>query len=172
MLSPTALGWTFVGAQAVLLGALVLLPGADDWTNASVIANGARGVEFGGLILVVAAALGLGSALTPTPMPKVNAGLRTSGLYRFVRHPILGRAAFRRRRGRRVRQHRQDRAWHGDDRVLQRESSLGRASAQLRLPRLQRLRRPHPTLRPPSAVPPSVTAIAAESAFRPRQRTW
>ena len=41
-----------------------------------------------GLGLIATSALGLGSALTPTPIPTRRGHLRTSGLYRLVRHPI------------------------------------------------------------------------------------
>jgi protein-S-isoprenylcysteine O-methyltransferase Ste14 len=82
------LGWTFVGLQVVLLGGLVLLPGSDDWTNPSPAKTAARIVSLAGLMLAAAAALRLGSALTATPVPKSHAMLRTSGLYRFARHPI------------------------------------------------------------------------------------
>jgi protein-S-isoprenylcysteine O-methyltransferase Ste14 len=43
---------------------------------------------IGGIVLALAAARGLGSALTATPVPISGAGLRTSGAYGFVRHPI------------------------------------------------------------------------------------
>jgi protein-S-isoprenylcysteine O-methyltransferase Ste14 len=36
----------------------------------------------------VVAALGLGSALTPTPVPRSSGQLATHGLYRYCRHPI------------------------------------------------------------------------------------
>ena len=41
-----------------------------------------------GLGFVAAASLILGRALTPTPVPKHHAGLRTNVLYRITRHPI------------------------------------------------------------------------------------
>jgi protein-S-isoprenylcysteine O-methyltransferase Ste14 len=41
-----------------------------------------------GFALLILAALGLGSSLTATPVPKKSGQLKTDGLYRFVRHPI------------------------------------------------------------------------------------
>lgn len=41
-----------------------------------------------GVGLIGLAATGLGSALTPTPLPKPHAQLATQGLYAYVRHPI------------------------------------------------------------------------------------
>lgn len=87
-LSARAVGRLFVSAQIILLGALVLLPGARHWVEPTAVVNGAHAAALAGLAIVAAAALGLGSALTATPVPKAHAGLRTGGLYRFTRHPI------------------------------------------------------------------------------------
>jgi len=42
----------------------------------------------GGLILVALAGFGLGRSLTALPIPKNDGQLVTTGLYRWVRHPI------------------------------------------------------------------------------------
>ncbi len=81
----TWIGWGLVGVQVVLFVGLLLLP----WR-----APGLIGLTVGAVLVVAGAALamtafrGLGRALTPTPVPIRGAGLRTSGAYRFVRHPI------------------------------------------------------------------------------------
>jgi protein-S-isoprenylcysteine O-methyltransferase Ste14 len=84
----TTIGWLFVAIQALLLAVLVLLPGGGAWPTPA-------GVEAVGLLLVVAgvvwmliAALRLGPALTPTPIPSERGSLTTTGLYDRVRHPI------------------------------------------------------------------------------------
>ena len=82
------LGWLWVGGQAVLLGALILLPGGDDWAIPTWVTVLLSMLFIGGLALICVSALGLGSALTPTPVPTRSGTLTTSGLYRFVRHPI------------------------------------------------------------------------------------
>lgn len=79
------LGWVLVGAQAVLLVALVLVPRED--TNIARIALGALLMATGAVIGGVAG-VRLGSALTPTPVPLAGSTLRTEGPYRTVRHPI------------------------------------------------------------------------------------
>ena len=81
----TATGWLLVGAQVILFVVLLLLP----WRSPSVVslASGAL-IVVGGVVLAVASMRTLGKALTPTPVPIEGAGLRTSGPYRFVRHPI------------------------------------------------------------------------------------
>jgi len=81
-------GWIWVAGQAALLGALVLLPGGDDWATPDLVDIAANVLFYGGVILAVVAGLGLGTALTPTPVPTQRGSLNTSGLYRFVRHPI------------------------------------------------------------------------------------
>lgn len=82
------IGWAFVGVQAVLLAALIVLPTGNRWpTPAALIVFG--GVLIGlGLVAVAIAGLRLGPSLTPTPVPTAGGALVTSGLYQFVRHPI------------------------------------------------------------------------------------
>ena len=87
-MSRTTVGWLWVAGQAVLLGALVLVPGGDAWSKPTWLTALAGVLFFGGLALVAVAALGLGAALTPTPVPTRAGELQTTGLYRFVRHPI------------------------------------------------------------------------------------
>ncbi len=82
------IGWAFVAAQAILLILLVLLPGKDHWPSPLLIDLLGLLLFYGGLLLVVVASLGLGSSLTPTPVPTSGGRLRTSGLYSLVRHPI------------------------------------------------------------------------------------
>ena len=83
------LGWALVVVQFVLLIALVLLPkrrGLDlppDFLDMLGIL-----LMIAGLTLVLIAFLGLGSALTATPVPLKSAALRTGGIYSVVRHPI------------------------------------------------------------------------------------
>lgn len=84
----SVVGWLWVAAQAVLLLAIVALPGRSDWPTPAAVELVAQILFFGGLVLVIVAALGLGRALTPTPVPVSYGSLTTGGLYRFVRHPI------------------------------------------------------------------------------------
>ncbi len=80
-------GWAFVAMQVVLLVALVLVPSGTAWPMPGWLAVVRLVLVVAGLLVVVAAALNLGRSLTPTPVPN-DGGLRTDGLYRFVRHPI------------------------------------------------------------------------------------
>ncbi|MBI1349845.1 MAG: isoprenylcysteine carboxylmethyltransferase family protein [Actinomycetales bacterium] len=79
------IGWLLVAAQFVLLIALVLLP-----REVPTLARLAVGVPLAaaGIVLGLVSFRHLGNALTPTPVPIEGAGLRTSGAYRYVRHPI------------------------------------------------------------------------------------
>ncbi len=81
-------GWLFVAAQAVLLVTLVALPGNDAWPTPTWLRLLGMTAVVGGVALVAVAALRLGPALTPTPVPTEAGSLTTEGLYRFVRHPI------------------------------------------------------------------------------------
>ncbi len=78
-------GWLVVGAQVALFVVLALLP----WRTPSIasITLAIPFVVLGGW-LGVAAFHALGGALTPTPVPIHGAGLRTSGPYSRIRHPI------------------------------------------------------------------------------------
>ncbi len=82
------IGWTFVAVQAVLLVILVLLPDADHWPTTGAVGLASVFLVGAGLTVMVVAALGLGSALTPTPVPRSSGQLATRGLYRYCRHPI------------------------------------------------------------------------------------
>lgn len=84
----TRTGWLFVAAQAVLLITLVALPADDAWSTPGWLQAIGLVAVVGGVALVAIAALRLGPALTPTPVPTEAGALTTDGLYRFVRHPI------------------------------------------------------------------------------------
>ena len=81
-------GWLFVGAQVVLLVALVLIPTGSAWPMPPWLRAVSLALTAAGLVGIGAASLNLGRALTPTPVPNGRGVLRTGGLYRYVRHPI------------------------------------------------------------------------------------
>jgi len=77
-----------VVAQFVLLAVLVFLPRGQLWpVNAGAI-TAAIVLGLLGAALAVLGVLGLGSALTASPIPRENAPLVTSGVYGLVRSPI------------------------------------------------------------------------------------
>lgn len=81
-------GWLFVAVQALLLAALVLLPGGTDWPTPTAVEVAGLVLVLAGVVWMVVAARRLGPALTPTPVPSEQGVLTTSGLYGLVRHPI------------------------------------------------------------------------------------
>lgn len=87
-MSRATIGWAWVGAQAVLLLALVFIPTSDDWPTPAWVNVVGGTLFFGGLVFMGIAALRLGSSLTPTPVPTSGGSLKTGGLYALVRHPI------------------------------------------------------------------------------------
>ena len=87
-MSDRSIGWAFVVVQVVLLGALIFLPDSDDWPTPQWLHTTGTIVNILGLALLIVGGLGLGSSLTPTPVPRKAGQLTTRGLYRFVRHPI------------------------------------------------------------------------------------
>ncbi len=83
--------WGLVATQVVLLVAVVLVPEGDHWATPRWLLTLAAWCTLGGFVLVVVASVRLGRALTASPAPRsdlVGAGLRTTGLYGLVRHPI------------------------------------------------------------------------------------
>ena len=87
-LDTTRVGWILVGVQAALLVALVFLPRRSSLTwPLDLLEILGIVLMIGGLALLLIALLTLGRALTPTPVPVLGAGLRTSGIYGVVRHP-------------------------------------------------------------------------------------
>jgi protein-S-isoprenylcysteine O-methyltransferase Ste14 len=81
-------GWVLVGAQGVLLAFLVLVPSKRAWVVPTPLHVLGECLLWGGLAGVVLGALGLGLAASVHPEPTTRAVLRTTGPYRFVRHPI------------------------------------------------------------------------------------
>ena len=78
-------GWLLVGVQVLVYVVLALLP----WRTPSALSTvAAVPLVVAGGWLGLAAFGALGSALTPTPVPVVGAGLRTHGPYSRIRHPM------------------------------------------------------------------------------------
>jgi protein-S-isoprenylcysteine O-methyltransferase Ste14 len=84
----TAIAWTFVGVQLVLIVGIVVLPAGDGWRLSPTIDLLARLLEIAGLVMLVIGLVNLGRSLTPLPTPVPDGRLRSGGLYRWVRHPI------------------------------------------------------------------------------------
>ena len=87
-MSERSKGWAFVAGQTILLVALIAVPRADHWSTPAWVGIAGMVMVVIGLGIIAIAALRLGPALTPTPVPTTDARLRTDGLYRWVRHPI------------------------------------------------------------------------------------
>ena len=81
-------GWLFVAVQAALLGGLIVMPSADHVPTPGWLRTSMTILFWGGVAVAVVAGVLLGRFLTATPVPTAGAELRTSGPYRFVRHPI------------------------------------------------------------------------------------
>ena len=83
-----ALAFGLVFVQLVLLVALIFVPHASLWpVNAGVLAV-AIALGLVGAAVAVLGVVGLGPALTASPIPREHAPLVTSGVYGLVRSPI------------------------------------------------------------------------------------
>jgi len=80
--------WTLVAIQFVLITALIVLPRGELWPLHWPQWVVAGGLLLFGLVLGAASGRALGQSLTPSPIPLSGGELVTSGIYRFVRHPI------------------------------------------------------------------------------------
>ena len=74
--------------QLLLIAALVLIPHGELWPLSPAVLT--LGILLGitGLVIAILGVLGLGPALTASPIPRDRAPLVTGGLYGWVRHPI------------------------------------------------------------------------------------
>jgi protein-S-isoprenylcysteine O-methyltransferase Ste14 len=77
-----------VAAQLLLLAALVLIPRGSLWPVGAVVLVLVIVLVLVGAALAVLGAVGLGSALTASPIPRQDAGLVTTGIYGVIRNPI------------------------------------------------------------------------------------
>jgi protein-S-isoprenylcysteine O-methyltransferase Ste14 len=84
----TAMAWLFVAVQAALLVAVIVLPPGDTWPVPGWLALAGRALQLVGLVVLALALVNLGTSLTALPTPTPHSTLKTTGLYRFVRHPI------------------------------------------------------------------------------------
>ncbi len=80
--------WSLVLLQFVLIGLVVLLPAGQSWSLPPALRRGLDALVLAGIVVMAVAATALGRGLTAAPLPNQHARLRTSGAYRFVRHPI------------------------------------------------------------------------------------
>lgn len=79
--------WSYVFVQAVLLALLVFLDqNIGPQVHRFVILG--RAFELLGIVGVLVCAASLRRSLTVVPIPKEAGRLSTSGLYRYVRHPM------------------------------------------------------------------------------------
>lgn len=83
-----SVGWALVGAQFGLIAGLIFIPPGELWSRGAVAIAISVGLIGGGVVVAGLAGLRLGPALTPSPIPNEGADLVTTGIYRFVRHPI------------------------------------------------------------------------------------
>jgi protein-S-isoprenylcysteine O-methyltransferase Ste14 len=87
-LSDKTKGNLMVVLQFVFLALIVFLPNGTDWpTPLWLVAVSAVALYLGWLVLLISA-VNLGKSLTAHPVPLERATLKTSGLYKIVRHPI------------------------------------------------------------------------------------
>ncbi len=91
-LGPRGEGWVFIQGVLLVLVATAGWALGSDWAGPARFVGIVVGILLiaGGALLVVRALADLGTAVTPLPMPRDDAGLIETGAYRLVRHPIYG----------------------------------------------------------------------------------
>ena len=84
-MSTRTAGWLWVAGQFTALGVLLFLPWRTP--NPLLLSIGAV-VALGGGFLGLATSRALGDAFTLSPVPIAGSGLRTTGVYSVIRHPM------------------------------------------------------------------------------------
>jgi len=86
--SPNLLhAWSYVFVQAVIL-ALIIFLGQSVGPRTHHFATMGWICEWLGVVGILISAASLRKSLTAVPIPKVEGTLSTTGLYRYVRHPM------------------------------------------------------------------------------------
>lgn len=80
--------WLLVAAQVLLLTLLAVLPRRAHWPVPALLRRAGNLAAALGLGFAALSAGSLGRGLTPMPVPTEHTELRTTGPYRYVRHPI------------------------------------------------------------------------------------
>lgn len=83
-----ALALSLVTGQFLLLAALIFLPRGTLWSTGVGVIVAAVALGMVGAVLAVLGVIGLGPALTASPIPREHAPLVTTGVYGLVRSPI------------------------------------------------------------------------------------
>lgn len=78
----------FVIAQFGLLGILVLLPTDDEVTAPAWFRPVSIALMISAFSILLLAAIALRSALTASPIPRAEAQLVQTGIYKYIRHPM------------------------------------------------------------------------------------
>ena len=81
-------GWMLLLVQLGLLAAIFVLPTGHAWATPRWLRIGTRVLQIAGLVVLGIGLMNLGRSATPLPTPVKGGELRSSGLYRYVRHPI------------------------------------------------------------------------------------
>lgn len=79
--------WSYVLIQAILLGLLIFLS-SDFGLQVKQFTLIGKLLELLGAVGIVLSAITIRTSLTAVPLPKKNARLGTSGLYKYMRHPM------------------------------------------------------------------------------------
>ena len=87
-LPPQSVEWALIGCQAGSVTALLVLPARQGW-NYSFITLGMGAIALiVGAILIFRSLRALRTNFAVSPQPKASSRLITSGIFRFVRHPM------------------------------------------------------------------------------------
>jgi protein-S-isoprenylcysteine O-methyltransferase Ste14 len=81
-------GWVLVALQFLLLAFIVVSPAGGVWVVAGPLRTAGTVMRVVGAAAIAAGGVWLGRGISVHPSPTRAAVLRTSGPYRFVRHPI------------------------------------------------------------------------------------
>jgi protein-S-isoprenylcysteine O-methyltransferase Ste14 len=97
MLNKKQRGWIFVSVQFLLI-ALTIIISARDSQSIIVFENTGNiigiSIILSGFILMILVLLNFKQIMTPNPVPMHNYVLKTTGFYKYIRHPMYSAALF------------------------------------------------------------------------------
>jgi protein-S-isoprenylcysteine O-methyltransferase Ste14 len=84
------IGWVYVLVQFIIIGAILFFSNRDRIISVPGRISTITGlaVILTGLILAIFSFINFGQIVTPNPVPMDNYSLKTTGMYKYIRHPI------------------------------------------------------------------------------------
>jgi len=83
-------GWLYVIAQVIVIGAILYFSNRDRIAAKQESISNIAGIVMilAGLVMAAFSFINFGQFVTPNPVPMDNYKLKTTGMFKYIRHPI------------------------------------------------------------------------------------